>query len=192
MKRLSTATLFAAMCVGFSHSQQAVPTPKPEHVKVYSRESGVEQPKLLPLSLPIPATIECKKKVDGKVELSFLVDTNGRARNIMFVSPLGTDADKAALQVADADRFTPASYDGHPVVAATHMRLKIQSCLVEAKDNNGTAAYTIRLRSNPQQEQLPAADAPEDAVLTSGSFTWNDKEGESPRTKELEPRRTRN
>jgi TonB family protein len=188
MRLFSAGTLSLAICAGFAFVQQGMPTPKPEHVKVYSSEAGVKLPQLLPLSLPVPVANECKKKIDGKVELSLLVDTDGRARNIMFVKPLGTDADRLALQIADADRFTPGNFDGQPVVAATHIRLNIHSCQVEAKDNNGNASYAVRLRSNPDQELLPAADSPESAVLTSGTFRWNDKDSESPRIKDLESR----
>ena len=190
MKRFTAAALFAVWCGSIGYGQQAIVTSGPVHVKVYSGESGLKPPKLLPLNMPIPAATKCKKKIDGKVEVSLLVDTDGRARNIMFVRPLGTDADKVALQIADADRFTLASYDGNPVVAASHMWLKIQSCLVETNDKNGAAAYTVRLRSNPDQELLPATDAPQIAVLSSGKFTWDDKERE-PKIKNSESKAPR-
>lgn len=171
MRLIIVVAFVAAACAGVSNCQETLPNSKPEHVRVYSRESGVELPQLLPLKLPIPEAIKCKKKIDGNVELSLLVDTNGRARNIMFAKPLGTDADKFALQIADTDRFTPASLEGHSVVAAARLLLKIQTCLVEAKDSNGNPSLAIRLRSNPNQEILPATGAPEDAALSSETFT---------------------
>ena len=188
MRLFISAAFLTAMYAGISNCQQAVPASKPEQVRVYSRESGVKLPELLPLSLPVPPATKCKNKIDGTVELSLLVDTNGRARNIMFVRPLGTEAVRLALQIADMDRFTPGSLDEHRVVAATHIRLKIQACQVKANDSDGNASYTVQLRSKPDQELLPATDAPENAVLTSGTMTWNDKEGESPRIKNLESR----
>ncbi len=190
MRRFSRAVLLASLCAGFAYGQLVPASSKQEHVKVYSKVSGVTLPQLLPLNLPIPTGIKCKEKIDGKVELSLLVDTEGRARNIMFVRPLGTDADRFALQIAGADRFTPGSFNGLPVVVATDIWLKIQSCLVESKDSNGKKSYSERLRSNPDQELVPSTDAPNDAVLTTGTFTWDDNDGESQRMKELESKKS--
>jgi TonB family protein len=183
MRLFICAAFLTAVCAGVSNCQQELPNSKPEHVRVYSRESGVELPQLLPLKLPIPEAIKCEEKFDGKVELSLLVDTNGRARNIMFVKPLGTDIDKFALQIADTDQFTPGKFEGHPVVAAARLLLKIESCLVEAKDSSGNPSLAVRLRSNPDQELLPVAYVSDDAVLTSETFTWNDKDREAPKIK---------
>jgi TonB family protein len=154
---------------------------------VYSKEAGLTLPQLLPLDLPIPTDIKCQKKIDGIVELSLLVDASGRGRNIMFVRPLGSDVDRYALRIAGgADRFTPGSLNGNPVVVATSLRMKIQSCLVKSQDGTGEAPYILALRSNPVQKLTPATDRPDRAVLTSDTFEWSDKDSESPKTESLD------
>lgn len=163
-----------------AHGQQALSSPdvpaqtnaQPEHVKVYSVGGGITAPVLLPLKMPpIPAE-KCKKKIDGKVELSVLVDTAGRARNVMFLHPLGSDADRFALRMAAADRFNPGTFNGKPVVVAESLNVKIQSCLVESKDGEGKSVYKLKLRSAPTQQLAALSDVSEDAILTSGENSW--------------------
>jgi len=161
------------------YGHKAVNTIAPEHVKVYSKEAGLTLPKLLPLDLPIPTGIKCEKKVDGKVDLSLLVDVEGKARNILFVRPLGSDVDRFALQIAGgADRFTPGNLNGNPVVVAASLRMKIQSCLVKSQNGTGKVPYILELSSNPVQVLAPAIEPPDLAVLTSSTFEWKDQDSE--------------
>jgi TonB family protein len=165
------------------YAQQATPAIPEGHVKVYSKGAGVILPQLLPLKLPIPADIDCEEKINGKVELTLLVDTAGRSRNIMFVRPLGNDLDKFALQIADADRFTPGSFAGNPAVVAISLRMKIQSCIVKSQDSAGKATYSLRLRSRPLQELIPATNPPDQTDLTSRMFERSDIDVDAPKTK---------
>jgi TonB family protein len=90
----------------------------------------------------------------------------------MFLRPLGTDADRFALQVAGADRFKPGTVDGKPVVVVESLRIKIQSCRVESKDGAGNKSHFLKLRSTPVQELVAPSDVPEDAILTSDENSW--------------------
>ena len=175
MQKLGLIALLVALgpgCVCGQQTGTCLPpwarSTQPERVKVYAVGPGVTAPELLPLDLPPISPEKCKEKIDGKVELSVLVDTAGRARNIMFLSPLGNDADKFALQIAGADHFKPGTVNGKPVVGAESLNVKIQSCVVESQDGEGKMTYALKLRAAPAQELVASSDVPEDAVLTPG------------------------
>jgi protein TonB len=51
------------------------------------------------------------------VTLAFVVDTEGRARDIRVVKSLGMGADEKAIQAVEKWKFTPAMRDGRPVNA---------------------------------------------------------------------------
>jgi hypothetical protein len=138
-----------ALCLGLAtvcaHGQQPASTSsdapqvnaRPERVKVYSVGPGIEAPRLLPLNLT-PITVEkCKEKIDGKVELSLLVDTSGHARNITFLRPVGTELDRIALGIADANQLSAGTLNGKPVVVAESLRVTIQTCRVKTKESAG-------------------------------------------------------
>jgi TonB family protein len=175
-----------ALCLGLAtvcaHGQQAVSTSsevfqgnaQPDRVKVYSIGPGVTPATLLPLDLPPITAEKCKQKIDGKVDLSVIVDSAGRPRNIMFLHPLGTDADRFALQIANADQFKPGTVDGKPVAVAQTLKVKIQSCVVESKDSNGQKSYALKLRTIPVQELIALPNAPEDAVLIAAPHLYTD------------------
>jgi hypothetical protein len=184
MCRSISIAMFVALAHGFLFAQQPTssfePTqPQPERAKVYSVGPGVTAPELLPLDLPPITPEKCKKKFAGKVELSLLVDTAGRARNIMFLRPLGTEADRYALHIADADRFVPGTADGKPVVVADSLEVKIQSCLVESKDGAGNKSYALKLRSAPVQELRIFTSSQSDAVLSSANSSWKDTDADN-------------
>jgi len=150
MRALWIVALFVGLGISFSGSQQTGPSapPKPDsqpaRVKVYSVGPDVTAPELLPLNLTGMSTGNCKKKMDGKVVLSALVDETGQPRNIMFLRPLGTDLDKLALQLATADRFNPGTHDGKPVVVAQSVELNMQACLEETKNDAGKKIPWLR------------------------------------------------
>jgi TonB family protein len=187
MQKLGLIALLVALGAGCVCGQQTgtylppwARSTQPERVKVYAVGPGVTAPELLPLDPPPISPEKCKEKIDGKVELSVLVDTAGRARNIMFLRPLGNDADKFAVQIAGADQFKPGTVNGKPVVVAESLNVKIQSCVVESQDGEGKKGYFLRLRSAPVQELVAPSDVSKDATLTSGENTLTDSNSASP------------
>jgi TonB family protein len=173
MRALWGVALFVGLGTSFSGGQQSSPAPSPSpdsqqtRVKVYAVGPGVTAPELLPpIPAPIPAD-KCKKKVDGKVVLSVLVDATGRPRNLMFLNPLGTDLDKLALQIAAADRFKPGTHDGVAVVVGQSVEVDLQACDEQKKDDTGQKIFQLRLRSQPVQKFGTLPQSPEDAVLTA-------------------------
>jgi TonB family protein len=150
------------MSASFSSGQQcgfSAPSPvadaQPDRVMVYSVGPEVTAPELLPLNLPPFSSGKCKKKADGIVILSVIVDATGHPRNLMFLQPVGTDLDKFALQIAEADRFKPGTSDGAPVAVAQLLDVSLQACVDEKKDDAGRKTYYLKLRSLPVQRLAP-------------------------------------
>jgi TonB family protein len=172
MRRLWMIALFVGLAAGLSGAQQtgtaAAPSKADAHparVKVYAVGPGVTAPELLPLG-PIPiVTGNCKKKVDGKVEVSVIVDAEGRPRNVYFLRATGTDRDKLALQIVTLDRFKPGTFDGSPVAVGQSVEVNLQGCLEEQKDEAGKKTYALRLRSRPEQKSGNLSQPPPETVF---------------------------
>ncbi len=165
MRRFALVVVIPVLAAMHVCGQQASSSSPREHVKVYANEPGVAPPQLLPIEWPPITTGMCKDKIDGDVELSLLVDTAGRARNIMFVHPVGNDADKFALQIAGRDLFKPGTVEGSPVVVAASLEIQIQSCAIKPQNGEGRAEYSIELRSVPIQKLGEPVNPPSKAVL---------------------------
>jgi TonB family protein len=172
MRKLWMKALFVALAASLAGAQPSTPSAQqvdaqPERVKVYSAGPGVTAPELLPLNMAPPVAGKCKKKADGIVMLSVIVDATGRPRNLMFFHPVGTDLDKFALQIAAADRFKPGTSEGAPVAVAQLLEVNMQGCVEQTKDDTGKKMYLLRLRSQPQQKLEQQPQPPEEAVLTT-------------------------
>ena len=114
---------------------------------------------------------KCKEKIDGKVELSLLVDTSGHARNITFLRPLGTELDSIALRIAEANQLSAGTLNGNLVVVAESLLVTIQTCRVKTKEGAGAKTYEFKLRTTPVEEMVALPNFPEYAVLTSGTLS---------------------
>ncbi len=178
------ALWFIAIIVGlgasFSAGQQPLtaalskPDSQPARVKVYTVGPDVTAPELLTLNVTDISTGKCKKKMDGKVMFSVLVDETGRPRNIMFLHPMGTGLDKLALQIAAVDRFKPGTHDGAPVVVAQPVEVDLQACVDEINNEAGTKTRKLRLRSQPVQNLSVLPQPPEEVVLTPLGLSLED------------------
>jgi len=180
--------LLIALSGGYSVAQQTNPDiphplpPQPERVTVYSDGSGAIPPTLLPINLPPVPSAKCKQKMDGKVQLSVIVDAAGKPRDLWFLRAQGNDLDKLALQIASAERFTPGTNGGAPVAFAQSLEIGLQACVIETTDASGAISYALQLRSEPAQALSPPIKPPKEAVLTSGD-SWSDS-AERPRRTE--------
>ena len=167
------AMLLVISVTGVSGQQSATPRPAATAhaptaaapVKVYAPGSGVKAPRLLPLDPPPALTKDCKNHSEGEVLLSLLVDTSGRARNVMFLKPAGSAVDRIAIQLANQDRFEPGSLDGNPVVVAQALRVKLEGCDLNQTEQAGNIALKWVLRSLPRQKLEKPKDPPEEAIL---------------------------
>jgi TonB family protein len=157
--------MLASTCAS---GQQPQPLQQPaprERIRVYAPGSGIIRPRLLPQTSPIERVKECKYDWSGEVILSLLVDTDGRARNIMFQRPSGSILDPYAIRVASEDRFQPGTLNGKPVVVAESLQLKIEACLAEVKDAEGKISGAWVVRDSPRQRLKKPKNPPQEVVF---------------------------
>lgn len=174
MRRVCLIAMLVLAAAWAGGQQSGTPKPAPATgapsanapIKVYSPSSDVKAPRLLALDPPPALAKDCANHVEGEALLSLLVDTGGRARNVMFLKPAGSAVDRFAVQIASQDRFAPGMLDGNPVVVAESMRVKVEMCDETKADKGGNLALTTRLRSLPRQKLEKPKDPPEEAILT--------------------------
>lgn len=139
-------------------------------VPIYTSGANVTAPQLLPSTMPRAySELGCRSDEDGTATFALIVDAAGQPRNIYFLNPIGDDLDLIALKEVLSDRFTPGKRAGQPVAVAASVDVKLHSCLAERKDEHGKSQNLLQLTSAPEQELKPAVDAPQQAVLVSGS-----------------------
>lgn len=140
--------------------------PAPGAVSVYPPHKPVVAPRLLPPPQPVKYPKHCIDTSEGQSELSLLVDTAGRARNIMFLKPSGTLADQFAITIANQDRFAPGTLNGKPVVVAETLDIRMEACIGEDPDAQGKMERAWLLKSRPHQKLSKPKDPPQVAKLT--------------------------
>ncbi len=67
-----------------------------------------------------------KAKYQGIVVLAIEVDTDGRARNLRVIEPLGLGLDEKAIEAVAQWRFRPGSQDGKPVVTTATVEVNFR------------------------------------------------------------------
>ena len=92
----------------------------------------------------------------------------------MPLIPLGTDLDKLALKIVEADRIKPGVHDGAPVEVSESVEVEIQSCIVETLDNEGKKSYSLRLRSMPVQKLGVVPQPVEEAIHSADNQKMED------------------
>jgi TonB family protein len=148
---------------------QAEPSPASANqsapVRVYSPGNGVAAPNFVPAKLDLDPIDPCDLKVDGKVYLSFLVDTIGVPRNLTFIQPIGSDLDMLALRIVSEDRFSPGTLSGTPVVVAQSVVVTLKTCVLQFEDKAGHRSYKLRLRLPPDQNFSAMQNPPKEAIF---------------------------
>lgn len=137
-----------------------------DSVQVYEPRKPVVEPRLLPWAVArddYPK--DCTDPMSGELELSLLVDTKGRPRNVMFLRPSGTMADRFAIIIANRDRFAPATLNGQPVVVAESLDIKMEACIALEKDAAGKIERGWLLKSLPKQKLKKPKNPPQVAEL---------------------------
>ncbi|HEV2133891.1 MAG TPA: energy transducer TonB [Terracidiphilus sp.] len=153
----------AAATGGATAGSAALPA---DTVKVYEPRKPVVEPRLLPWTVArddFPK--DCTNQMSGELELSLLVDTKGRARNVMFLRPSGTMADRFAIIIVDRDRFAPATLNGKPVVVAESLDIKMEACIALERGAAGKMERGWLLKSLPKQKLKKPKNPPQVAEL---------------------------
>lgn len=134
-------------------------------VKVYEPRKPVVEPRLLPWTDLPGFPKHCTDTSVGESELSLLVDTEGRPRNVMFLKPSGTMADRFAITIANRDRFAPGTLNGKPVVVAESLEIKMEACIGLSKNEAGKMERGWLLKSAPRQKLKKPKNPPQVAEL---------------------------
>jgi TonB family protein len=143
----------------------AASAPASKTVSVYEPRKPVVAPRLLPPQQPLDFPKHCTDTSVGQSELSLLVDTNGRARNIMFQKPSGTLADQFAITIASMDRFAPGMLNGKPVVVAETLDITMKACIGEETNAAGKPVEGWILKSPARQKLKKPKNPPQVAEL---------------------------
>lgn len=102
--------------------------PAPEWVALGNDVPGVVEPVLVPRTIQ-ETSGGCKGlKESGVVVLSFVIDSSGQPRNVMFKEALGTQVDLLALQLLLTSRFKPAMANGAPIAFGRDVSMKLDVC----------------------------------------------------------------
>jgi TonB family protein len=126
-------------------------------VDVYSSGPDVTLPLLRPPSQSASPAGKCHNKQDARIRLSLIVDSQGRAHNIIFERPAGNPLDELALRLLDNDRFLPGTYQGAPSAVAVEAEVHMQACIDwSKKDSAGNKSAILRLHSEPEQKFEPS------------------------------------
>lgn len=123
---------------------------------VYLLGPDISTPVLQPLGQIQVFTQKCKQKVQGTVQLSFLVNKAGQSRDVALLQAVGNDLDVMALRFLRADHFTPARKNGEPVVVAIAMEIKLKGCYTPAQT---PGSFQLHLLEMPEQRMIPLVTA---------------------------------
>jgi TonB family protein len=67
-----------------------------------------------------------KAKFQGTVMLAIVVDTDGKAKEIRVLRPLGMGLDEKAVEAVQKWRFKPGQKDGHPVPVRANVEVSFR------------------------------------------------------------------
>jgi|ERR1700690_1262509 len=111
--------LILLTCGGLSHAQDDQSSnPKASgSPPVASEESGITRPRAIYAPDPEYSDEGRKKKINGTVELSLTVGTDGLAHDIKVEKKLGHGLDEKAVEALRRWKFQPALKDGKPCEA---------------------------------------------------------------------------
>jgi TonB family protein len=176
MQRTGLVAVLVILAAGYACGQQATAPSKAagsaaaaaksgDKVTVYLPKSPVKEPQLLPMANLPAISKKCSDPWSGEPELSLLVDTEGRPRNVMFLKPVGSVVDRLAVAIAKADRFTPGTLNGKPVVVAESLKVKIEACAAGEKRVAAGVEQSWELKSLPKQKLQKPKDPPQVAEL---------------------------
>ena len=118
--------------------------PVPEKVKLGNDVPGVVPPAPPALALA-PMSSDCRGVKDaGTVTLSFIIDSRGEPRNVIFKRALASQVDLLALKILLDSRFQPATVNGSPIAFGRDVEMHLEVCI---ERQAGAAKEMTRLRT---------------------------------------------
>lgn len=149
-------TVFATGCYLISYLGAAAQNSPASEPNVFYTEDGIKAPKLAPTDFSSVISNNCEYEGAGIVRISLVVNPQGRPDKVAPLYRFDDDIDKAAVSIAEVDRFSPGTKDGVPVSVAQELEIKLTVCRVKTADKDGTVSARIRLKSAPVQKLFPA------------------------------------
>jgi TonB family protein len=119
--------------------------------KIYDEGPDVTAPQLLPMERTIPQADACARESDDEIDLSLIVDANGKPRDVTLINPVGTPLERLAKRIVEQDTFKPGALKGEAVEVRLKARVGIQGCYATKKDANGNSTEVFRLKAQPVQ-----------------------------------------
>lgn len=127
---------FLAQQPNSSDSVRTASDRKPSEI-IYEPAPDITPPVLHPSqTLQIP-TDKCKKKFrrNENVQFSAYIASDGKARRIIFIHPIGNELDQIALDLVHSDQFAPAVRNKEPIAVWQEIDINLQSCREDPTDN---------------------------------------------------------
>ena len=123
LSKLSLPLPLLALLLGASHLLAQGQPQNPSEVVYDHQAPGMTHPKpVYPQAIPDYADRPRRKKIQGNVLLSMIVNADGSTRDIQVKQSLDKDLDEKAVECVKKWKFEPATKDGQPVA----MRMAVQ------------------------------------------------------------------
>jgi TonB family protein len=122
--RLTGAAFASAVALlsGAITLRAQVASQNPSEIVYTHTEKGMTAPKAVYQPAPEYADAPRRKKIQGAVLVSMIVNADGKVRDTQVLHGLDKDLDQKALECVNQWKFEPATKDGQPVA----MRLIVQ------------------------------------------------------------------
>lgn len=116
---------------------------------IYHVGDGVTQPNLIHKVEPEYSEQARSAMVQGTVVFEIVVDTNGKAKDIVVLSPLGFGLDERAQEAIEKWIFKPAEKKGKPVPvrARVEVNFRFPERWYDSKQEERRTAYNLALRN---------------------------------------------
>ena len=145
-------------------------------VKVYALGPGITAPELIPLDAQPPVGGKCKKKLDGPVEFSLVIDAEGKSKNIRYLRTVGAPVDQLALHLVSTQMYKPGELNGVSAAVARSLQVDLHACVADAKDGNGKKTGEVVLFAQSEQRWTDfSSPSPGELNLTSAVPASGDK-----------------
>jgi TonB family protein len=162
----------ASSTESYAASQEAstpIPGAPSQPQKVYFDDHNLTPPSLIEPQTPFVEPQKCSGDYRGNVQLSLIIDEQGRPRDVVVTDPIGNDFDIFAVKLVEADRFAPGSIHGQSVPVGRTIAVALRACIVKQKDSDGKKTQTLHLSKRPEQKLAYAVVPEKDVFLNSAS-----------------------
>jgi TonB family protein len=125
MQTSGAAARRATLLRQLGHAAEANQLAQIQSAPVYRVGGGVTMPRILSKVEPQYSEEARKKKLQGSISLSLVVDPTGMPTQIAVLRPLGMGLDQNAIEAISQWRFVPGTKDGTPVPIFTQIEVTL-------------------------------------------------------------------